>query len=166
MKNEIKINKKEIMSWAKHYYLEGVANKIMFALLCMLLAISLAMLTLLFLFGGDWINWYLSIFFLFLAVYKLFFERFVIWSQRYKVASKNFGVDEWTRTTEFRDDGILLTECTSTMQFKYQNIKKIKEKDNLIMILFNNNQALRLYKDTFVEGTWEECKEKINSMLK
>jgi len=23
----------------------------------------------------------------------------------------------------------------------------------------NNNMALRLYKDTFVEGSWEECKK-------
>ena len=30
----------------------------------------------------------------------------------------------------------------------------------------NNNIAIRLYKDAFVEGTWEECKKKINDMLK
>ena len=29
-----------------------------------------------------------------------------------------------------------------------------------------NNIALRLYKDAFVEGSWEECKKKINDMLK
>ena len=44
--------------------------------------------------------------------------------------------------------------------------EKIKEKNNDILIFFNNNLGLRLYKDAFVEGTWEDCKKKINSIIK
>ena len=69
------------------------------------------------------------------------------------------------RTIEFLDDEIVLTDHTSVSKFQYSNIEKIKEKNNVVMIFMNHNLALRLYKDAFVEGSWEECKEKINSMI-
>ena len=64
------------------------------------------------------------------------------------------------------DDEIILTDHTSVSKLKYSNIEKIKEKNNVVMIFMNHNMALRLYKDAFVEGSWEECKKKINDMLK
>ena len=96
----------------------------------------------------------------------LFLARFFVWSKRYKLYSTTYGVSEWIRTTEFLDDEIILTDHTSVSKLKYSNIKTIKEKGNVVMIFMNNNMALRLYKDAFVEGSWEECKEKINAMLK
>ena len=166
MKNEYKITKKEMMSWAKEYHLQGTSNIILFILWCILGVCGLIMILLLSLIGGDLINWYLAILFLFLSVFKLFFSRFVVCSNRYKLLSKTYGVTEWIRSAEFTDDEIILCDHTSVTKFKYENIKKIKEKNNVIIIFFNNNLGLRLYKDTFVEGSWEECKEKINSMLK
>ena len=70
------------------------------------------------------------------------------------------------RTTEFLEDEIVLTDHTSVSKLKYSNIKKIKEKNNIVMIFMNDNMAWRLYKDAFVEGSWEECKNIINSMTK
>ena len=63
--------------------------------------------------------------------------------------------------SEFLDDEIVLTDHTSVSKFKYSNIQKIKEKNNVVMVFMNNNMALRLYKDAFVEGSWEECKKLI-----
>jgi len=166
MKNEYKITKKEMMSWTKEYHLQGAANIILFILWCVVGVIGLGMMILLLSVGGDWINFYFAILFLLLAVFKLLFSRFFALSNRYKLLSKTYGVSEWIRSTEFTDVEIILSDHTSVTRFKYENIKKIKEKNNVIMIFFNNNLALRLYKDAFVEGSWEECKEKINSMLK
>ena len=166
MKNEYKITKKLMMSWAKEYHLQGVANIILFVLWCVVGIIGFGLIILFSVIGGEWINWYLSILFLFLSVFKLFFSRFVVWSKRYKLYSTTYGVNEWMRTTEFLEDEIVLTDHTSVSKLKYTNIKKIKEKNNIVMIFMNNNMALRLYKDAFVEGSWEECKDKINSMSK
>ncbi len=161
MKNEYKITKKEMISWAKEYHLHGAANIILFVLWCVVGLIGLGTIILLSLVGGYWINWYLSILFLSLSVFKLFFSRFVVWSKRYKLYSTTYGVSEWMRTTEFLDDEIILTDHTSVSKLKYSNIEKIKEKNNVVMIFMNNNLALRLYKDAFVEGSWEECKKKL-----
>ena len=166
MKNEYKITKKEMMSWAKEYHLHGTANIILFALWCVVGVIGLGLIILYSFIGGDWIDWYLSVLFLFLSIFKLFFSRFAVWAKRYKLYSTTYGVTEWMRTTEFLEDEIVLTDHTSVSKLKYSNIKKIKEKNNIVMIFMNDNMALRLYKDAFVEGSWEECKNKINSMTK
>ena len=154
------------MSWAKEYHLHGTANIRLFVLWCIVGLIGLGLITLYFFIGGDWIDLYLSVLFLFLSIFKLFFSRFAVWAKRYKLYSTTYGVTEWMRTIEFLEDEIVLTDHTSVSKLKYSNIKKIKEKNNIVMIFVNDNMALRLYKDAFVEGSWEECKKKINDMLK
>lgn len=132
MKNEYKITKEVMMSWAKEYHLRGARNIIMFILLCLLGLIGIDGLIHLSFVGGDWIDWYLSILFLIVSLYKLFFQRFAIMSNRYKMYSKTYGVAEWIRTTEFTDHEIIVSDHTSITKLKYENIKKIKEK---IMLL-------------------------------
>ena len=34
------------------------------------------------------------------------------------------------------------------------------------MLFINDNAAIRLYKDAFIEGSWEDCKKMINDMRK
>ena len=80
--------------------------------------------------------------------------------------SQTYGVSEWIRSTEFTDDEIVLTDHTSVIKLQYANIQAIKEKGNVVMIFLNNNLAIRLYKNTFVEGSWDACKEKINALRK
>ena len=166
MKNQYKITKKLINSWAKEYHLYGIANIALFILWCVLGIIGIAGLIFSISLNTDWLTIYLYAIFTVVAIFKLFVSRFVIWSKRYKVYSTTYGVTEWIRTTEFLDNEIVVTDHTSVSKFKYTNIKKIKEKNNIVMIFMNNNMALRLYKDAFIEGSWEECKEKINDILK
>ena len=166
MKNEYKITKKEMMSWAKEYYLNGAANIVLFILWCVVGFCGLSMLVALSRTGGELLDWFGAILFLSLAVFKLFFARFVVASKRYKVLSQTYGVTEWIRSAEFVDEEIILCDHTSVTKLKYENIRKIKEKGNVVMVFFNHNVALRLYKDAFVEGSWEECKEKISAFLK
>ena len=64
MKYQYKIDKKEIMSWANKYYLFGARNIILFILWSVVAVMSVALIVRLSLSGGEWINWYLSVFFL------------------------------------------------------------------------------------------------------
>ena len=166
MKNEYKITKKEMMSWAKEYHLHGAANVILFIVWCIFGISSVVGLILSVLLRNGWVDIYMFALFTFIAFFKLFLARFFVCSKRYKLYSTTYGVSEWMRTTEFLEDEIVLTDHTSVSKLKYSNIKKIKEKNNIVMIFMNDNMALRLYKDAFVEGSWEECKNKINSMTK
>lgn len=167
MKNEYKITKQLVMSWAKEYHLQGKAMIVLFILYCLIGLCGLHLLILLTIFGGDWLQWFFAVWISLLSVYKLFFSRFVSWHSRYQTMAKTYGVTEWIRTTEFTDDEIILTENNaSLLKFKYENIKRIKEKGNVVFIYLNDNMMLRLYKDAFTEGDWEACKQKITSMMK
>ena len=167
MKNQYKVTKDLMRSWAKEYHLHGKANIIAFILFCVLGAIGTAgLITSVFFLRSSWVDVYLYAIFTFVAFYKLFVARFVIMSKRYKLYSTTYGVSEWMRTTEFLEDEIVLTDHTTINKVKYGNIEKIKEKNNGVIIFLNHNTAIRLYKDAFVEGSWEECKQKINSMKK
>ena len=158
MKNEYKITKDLIKSWAKEYHLHGTANIFLFILSCVVGVIGFFGLIFSVAMSLDWNIIYLYALTLIIVIFKLFIQRFIVWSKRYKLYSTTYGVTEWMRTTEFLDDEIVLTDHTSVTKFKYSNIQKIKEKGNVVMIFMNNNMALRLYKDAFVEGSWEECK--------
>ena len=166
MKNEYKISKDHMKSWAKEYHLHGTANIVLFILWCFFGVIGISGLILSISLRSGWFAIYMYALITFVAFFKLFLSRFLVWSRRYKLYSTTYGVTEWTRTIEFLEDEIVFTDHTSVSRLKYSNIEKVKEKDNVVMIFMNHNMALRLYKDAFVEGSWEECKEKINSMLK
>ena len=158
MKNEYKITKDLIKSWAKEYHLHGTANIFLFILWSVVGVIGFFGLIFSVAMSLDWKIIYLYALMLIIAIFKLFIQHFIVWSKRYKLYSTTYGVTEWMRTTEFLDDEIVLTDHTSVTKFKYSNIQRIKEKGNVVMIFMNNNMALRLYKDAFVEGSWEECK--------
>lgn len=164
MKNEYKMTKDLMKSWAKEYHIYGSANIKLFVIWCIIGVYGLFTLGLC-IWSDDWRNLYLSIIMIVLALYKLFFSRFVVMPKRYKMLAKTYGVTEWVRTIEFLDDEIVLTDHTTTMKTAYTQITKIKEKGNMVLIFCNNDTAIRLYKDAFVEGSWEECKKLINSKI-
>ena len=147
-----------MMSWAKEYHLRGAASIITFILWILVAIMGILALVALMHTGGPWVRWYCSILFVLLATYKLFLARFVVSSNRYKLLSKTYGVTEWIRTTEFTEDAIVLTDHNSISKHQYSNINTIKEHNDAVTIFLNNNMALRIYKSTFVEGSWEECK--------
>ena len=161
MKNEYKITKDLIKSWAKEYHLHGTANIFLFFLWCVVGIVGISGMIFSIVLHTDWMVVYLYALMLIIAVFKLFIQRFIVWSKRYKLYSATYGVAEWMRTTEFFDNEIVLTDHTSVSKFKYGNIQRIKEKGNVVMIFMNNNMALRLYKDAFVDGSWESCKKLI-----
>ena len=152
-------------SWIKEFRLQGTANIILFFLWCALWVIWLASLIELTFFGGHPLLWVL--FFVSLLLINHYSPYFVL-NKRFHVLSEKYGLSEWIRSTEFKDDEIILSDHTTVLKFKYEDIKEIKEKNNVVMIFFkkDRNRAIRLYKDAFVEGTYEECKAKIISKMK
>ncbi len=166
MKHQCKITKDLMKEWAKEYHLHGTANVILFIIWCVLGMIGIAGLIFSITLHGQWISISLYALLTIIAFFKLFLAHFFACSKRYKMLSTTYGVSEWMRTTEFLEDEIILTDHTTVSRLRYNDIEKIKEKNNVVLIFMKNNLTLRLFKDAFIEGSWEECKKKINSMLK
>ena len=166
MKNEYKVNKALMMSWAKRYIVNGAVNVVLLVLWIFVGVSALALIALYAIKGGDALDWYIAIIMLLLSVYKLFISRFIVISRRHAVYARIYGVSEWTRTTEFTDTEIIMTDHSATTVLKYENLKRIKEYGNEVIIFFNDNIATRIYKDAFTEGSWEECNTLIQSKMK
>ncbi|MBE6697055.1 MAG: hypothetical protein E7581_00875 [Ruminococcaceae bacterium] len=166
MKNEYQITKKLIMSWAREYHLFGAANIFLFVLWCAIGLFGLLLVALMLIVGGHWLYWYCASLMILITVYKLFLARFVVWSRRYKMMASMYGVSEWIRSIEFTPEEIVLTDHTTVQRFKYESIRKIKKKGNVIMIYLDHGLALRLYEDAFITGSWAECKQLLEQNTK
>ena len=120
--------------------------------------IGSVLLAILIAFGGEWISWYIAILCILCSVYKLFFSRTVTMASRYRLLAKTYGVSEWQSVTEFTEDEIILSDHTTVIKFRYDSIKCLREKKNLITIGLDSHVLIFLFKDAFVDTTWEECK--------
>lgn len=164
MKNEFTITKERMLSWAKPFPIYGTVNIIRFILWTVIGLVGAAMTVLLSLTEGKPHFWVFAILFVLLAVYKLFFEKYVMQLKRYKYFSKLYGVTEWSTSIVFGEREITLTEHTSVMTFRYDAITKIKEGKDAALVFFDCGTAVRVFKNAFTEGSWEECLAKIAQM--
>ena len=63
---------------------------------------------------------------------------------------------------QFTDNSIALKEGKISMEFEYNQIKKIKEYKLIYVLMIGKRQGLILKKDSFSIGTFEEFKKFIN----
>ena len=165
MKNEYKITKDLMMSWAKDFPIFTVTTAILYNLYSFSALVGFFLLASLLATGGESSDYLIAILILIISLYRLFFSRIVRTVNTYKQLSSTFKTTEWVQTVEFCEDKIKVTLHTSTGEYSYSQIKKIVERKKQVFIVFKNG-ILRLYKDAFIEGSWEECKEKLSSYVK
>ena len=155
MKNQYKVTKKLLRLWMTENMYKGVQLGLnigwaVFGVLCILLLITDAETMTDYLIYGALLA---------LSLYMAVLRIFPITSAQYKQMAKVYGEENWTRTIDFGEDCITLSEGTISASFQYKDIMSIREKGNKIWLKARNRTVLRLYKDAFVDGTWEECRE-------
>lgn len=64
------------------------------------------------------------------------------------------------------DDLIKVTTNKNTTEISYDKIKKYIETKNLIVLLLEGDMTIALKKDSFINGTEEECKKILDRKLK
>ena len=67
---------------------------------------------------------------------------------------------------QFTDSNIALKEGKGSMEFEYNQIKKIKEYKLTYILMIGKKQGLILKKDSFSIGTFEEFKKFITEKIK
>ena len=170
MKNEYKITKDLMMSWKKGFHTNGMASIILFIFSCyLLIACPLLFIEFYYLYGYHFIYvteyliyMLLLVLFTFMALYRIFVMPSASYKRLYRSYAEIYGVSERIRTTEFTDDEIVLTDHRNVYRYRYQNVGKIIERGNLVTIFIKGGGGLHLYKDAFVNGSWEECKKFIS----
>ncbi len=174
MKNEFKITKDLLMSWAKGYHFNSTRSIIRFIIaFCLFIWCTVWCIEVYYFFGyhiifmPDYLM--VAIFYSFIALlslYIIFIRPSVYYKRTYKAYSKLYDVPEWMRTIEFTDTEIIVTDHTSVYRYLNNHIKGFKERKDHVIIKLRQGIGIRIYKNAFVEGTWEDCKKLISEKRK
>ena len=150
MKNQYKVTKKLYMSWA----LQNMSIGISLGMVIMWLVLT-AILVVCAVFLKHWLYWAAAAY----SLYRALVRPLLATSLQYERMAKIYGEKDWLRTIELTEDGILLYENTSSAAYTYSDIRKLTEKGNVVRLSLGRKGSVRLYKDAFVDCSWEECKE-------
>ena len=153
MKNEYTVTWELYRSWVTENMFRGVY----LAMMLMWLALGIVLLVLAFLVSSV-IYKILCIFMCLFCVYRGLFRNYVLVHTHYRHLAKMYGGENWIRTVEISDNCITLSEGNNSAEFLYSDIADISEKDNKIWLKTKKRTVIRLYKDAFVSGSWEECR--------
>lgn len=165
MKNQYKITRQLMMSWARDFPIFTVKTVILYVFYSFAALYGFLLLATLLATGGETSDFLIAILLLVISLYRLFFSRIMRTVSTYDQLSSSFGTSEWVQTVEFCEDKIKVSLHNSTGEYSYSQIKKVVERKKQAFIIFKSG-ILRLYKDAFVEGSWEECKQMLSSYVK
>ena len=106
----------------------------------------------------------------FIVLPTLYFGMYFYKKQRaFRLEAKRFKEtykDAESREIKIRfDDVIKVTTNKNTIDISYGKIKKYVETKNLIVLLIEGDMTITLKKDSFVNGTEEECKKILDEKL-
>ena len=159
MKNEYLVTKKLYMSWVTGS--RFTPPQLWFTFFWGALAILFTICAVFY----DSLRLYF-IFYTLLCLYMAFFRRMLTALVQFRALARSYGLKgekTWTRTIEFKEEEIVLSDGVCTIRFQYDNLDKIEEKDDRIVLRFKNKMNIRMFRSTFVEGDWLSCKEMLLS---
>lgn len=162
MKNQYTVSKKRMLEWAaefhtRPYWLTMFCIWSVMSLGCIGVTVWLAAT------GKETSAVVLFAVLTLICLYKLLLERFLMASMRYREKSKAFGMGEWTLTVTFSENALTVEEGNETLTYAYADGIHIRENSRMVWLYFQKAGAVRLYKDSFVDGDWEACRALITS---
>ncbi len=92
------------------------------------------------------------------CIYRALFRWLIITHTQYRQLSVNHKGTDWERKIVFEEDKIIIDDDIVTITYLYSDLKDINEKGNKIWLHMNNKTVVRLYKDCFTTGNWDQCK--------
>ena len=123
-----------------------------FRLLWSVLAVGFLVLTMI---AGEWIYGLMMVY----CIYQAFVSKLVQGKVQFKKQTDYYKKDSWMRRIILNEENIGLSEGRMLLTYEYKDLKKICDKGNKIWLYFQDGMVLRMYKDAFVEGDWEECRK-------
>lgn len=180
MTNEYTITKRLMKSWVKGWWFNSIGRTALLIILCCE-AIILIMMP----FQIDYYLGYKVAYETFVFMYYVICHTFVLsvclfipvaprieyanpynsnhQHNHYKTCSKNYCVKKWKRSIELTENEIIVDDEYSVLKFEYSAVKRVKERRKVVIIFLKSGFEIRLYKNAFVTGSWEECKKLLSS---
>lgn len=147
------ITKERYMDWIKH----PIKKQYYFLLWALLMAVSILMLIISIL---DFEMIFSVIYFLFTLffIYRIFFRTRLLSARAFKIISVNHGCNQWERCIQFSDN-ITVIDGNVTTLYHWCQVKKLQDNKVYFILVFQNNTGIRLDKQCFTKGNYEEFVE-------
>ncbi len=165
IRNEFAVTREMYLDWCRESRKKGIAGRFRIFWIVLSLVMFIMGVTLLL---SDLSEKWFGAYFLVLGAFCVFRSlRFgIINKAQYKKLAELTGGENWTRTIDLTDDGIITTNGNMIIKNTYDEIKGFREDGNKIYLDTDKNIVIRLYKDRFTKGSYEEfialIKEKTN----
>lgn len=163
IKNEFQVTRELYMSWGKENMRKG--SRVGFRIFwCVMTAVLICLIVLMCILGGVRKYMYVyAVALMLYCAYRAFFRDKALTDSQYRRNKKIFGGENWVRTIEFGEDEIISTDAAvMTVRTPYSEIVGIRDEGNKIWIDTKKNMAIRLYKDKFIGGDFENFKKFIS----
>lgn len=164
IRNEYVVTKDLYMQWFKENQKKGIQLKItiMWLVILAILIIATVVYVISPLSNGPspWIL--LEVTFFIYSVYHLFFRRKLQTAALYDKMASQLG-ENWTRTIDFYDDVIVVSDGKFEVQYPYSEIACVKDEGSVVYIETDTKFVIRLYKDKFSAGDFKLFRRFIES---
>ena len=97
-------------------------------------------------------------------LYAIFMPMVVV--RNVEASGKRLNNGKQEKTEVLFGDNIIMNEGRVHLEFEYEQIKKIRETKNLIMLGLGKSSAILVYKSGFTEGTKEDFMKFIQEKIK
>lgn len=91
------------------------------------------------------------------AGYRGLLRDFVVEKKMYSTICSGLEGNVWIRTVTVTGETVTVDDGKTLTTYKVTEVVKVREDRFKIRVFLNNKSSLRLYKDSFVEGTADEC---------
>jgi len=165
VKNEFTVTKELYMSWNRENMWKGIRLKfkILWTVTALLLIVFIIFLHSI----GDG-RLYLYVYGVSMAlycIYRGYFRESVLTAMQYRRNINVFGSENWVRTIEFGEDDIISRDGNVTVRTPYSEIVGMRDKGNNIWLDTKKKMVIRLYKDKFIGGDFEQFKKFISAKI-
>ena len=154
IRNEFALTKDLYVEWCKEAQKKSISGKFRIfwiALSMIMFIMGIALLI------SDLKEKMFGIYFLALGIFCVFRSvRYdYVYKAQYKQLAEKMGGENWIRTVDFTDDGIITTNGNITVKNMYSEIKGVRTDGNKIYLDMDKNSVIRLYMDSFTQGSYE-----------
>ncbi len=165
IRNEFTVTKELYLEWCRETHKKNKSGKFQIFWLIMS-AVNFAIGVYVLIFGRDYKS--NGLYFTALGVFCIYraLRYKPMYIAQYKKFAEIMGGENWTRTIDFTDSGIITTNGNVTVRNTYDEITALREDGNKIYLDTDKNSVLRLFKDRFSQGSYEEFIDLIREKTK
>lgn len=154
---EYLVNRKKYFVWGKDCLFHNTQQLVIISLWTLFASMVF--------FFSVYSKWYILIWGALFLLYRGMPRWFVLFYGQYEAMTKDYCTKVWLRKFLISEEGITLSEASLSYTAPYEDVARLKEKNDYILISLKNGNSFRLYRDCFVNGNLDDCRKYLSARV-